>query len=97
MNIKCHCLYCPTHPLHDQRNKLVIHTGSVPPSSDNDDTAREVACFLPTNSKIEDGKLDEDDLVFPHPFYYWDGYGATEANWDGDDIQVFCDHEEYEE
>ncbi len=99
MEVKCFCILCKKHPLFEKRKELKCYAGSNRPTEFNScketmKTGVKVDCFYPTNSKIEEGRLDVEELTIYDDYHYWDGYGAMEADWDGDDVMVHCENEE---
>jgi hypothetical protein len=99
MKIKCFAVGCPKHPLFSKRKDLEWWAGSSDPEFYGNDnqkkTGKTVNCFEPTNHKISEGRLDVDELKFSESYHYYDGFGMTIADWEGDDISVYCEREEF--
>ena len=98
----CYCIYCPNHPLFNQRHDLGQPVTGFTASkmicqSKYDAHKREVDCLEPVCEAITDGIIDPLDYDFPTTAY---GDGISQTGFDqvgGLSLFAYCGNERYEQ
>jgi len=98
MSIKCLCIYCPRHPLHNIREQLSpVYTGYGGERiflEFLEKFGRDVDCFKPMSFCEEEIGVDPDDLDWG-VVAYGDGVSVSYAVGCSYEIWANCDNETY--
>lgn len=95
MKTRCHCLYCPKHPLHHKRDLIESPTGYSPTKFVlSSETGADVNCLRPVSDAFDEFDIDPSYEQFPVTAY---GDGASMTGFERDGIVLYatCGNEKY--
>ena len=99
MKTKCYCVYCPKHPLYEERYEIVFPRGYEPGNliwGEADESGREVDCLKPGSEAFFELDIEPEDYEYPITAY-GDGCSITGFQGEGFTVYATCMNERYED